>query len=348
MKPIPTHEQPTRYAGLSTSKGEPLPIEASAGSGRCQVGIGTDSPCGRPAATAVLGVPFCERCAREKEDYFAIGELTQGPRGRRAVTGSLGRDTETPHSQANVKRRRRSRRTVVKGGKISSLVVVLVLTSALASAACGGTEQARGNSAAAGAKAEQERGAKERPRTTEAIVGGNETDWAVARAGGARARAGGAAARADDAKAVAGDAKARAGSTAIVGNVRGDAQGGNLEKSDGLQKVTLRITGEPGTRFSGACSVGDEKRSLSGRAPERYAFEPRGKKLECGVRKEGGGALEIILADGESVRSVQRTDAGESTVRLAYSNSGISSSTSSVSMDRTITSSTGFSPGGSP
>jgi hypothetical protein len=25
----------------------------------------------------VRGVPFCERCAREQEAYFAIGELTQ-------------------------------------------------------------------------------------------------------------------------------------------------------------------------------------------------------------------------------------------------------------------------------
>jgi hypothetical protein len=25
----------------------------------------------------IRGVPFCERCAREQEAYFAIGELTQ-------------------------------------------------------------------------------------------------------------------------------------------------------------------------------------------------------------------------------------------------------------------------------
>jgi hypothetical protein len=25
----------------------------------------------------LLGVPFCERCASEQEDYFAIGELTR-------------------------------------------------------------------------------------------------------------------------------------------------------------------------------------------------------------------------------------------------------------------------------
>jgi len=237
---------------------------------------------------------------------------------------------------------------VVKGGKISFLLVVLVLASALASAACGGSEQARGELAATGAKAGKERGAKERPRTTEAIARGSETDRAVARAGDAGARAGGAVARADDAKAGAGDAEARAGITTVVDNGRKDAQGGNLEKNNGPQKVTLRITGDPGTGFTGACSVGGKKRSLNGRTPERYAFEPRGKKLECEVRKEGEGALEIIFADGESVRSVQRTNADESTVRFVYSNSGISSSTSSVSMGRTITSSGGSSWDGYP
>lgn len=45
--------------------------------GRCQVGSETDRPCPRPATVRVLGVPFCERCAREQEAYFAVGELTQ-------------------------------------------------------------------------------------------------------------------------------------------------------------------------------------------------------------------------------------------------------------------------------
>jgi hypothetical protein len=43
----------------------------------CEVRSGTESPCLRPAAVEIRGVPFCERCAREQEAYFAIGELTQ-------------------------------------------------------------------------------------------------------------------------------------------------------------------------------------------------------------------------------------------------------------------------------
>ena len=348
VKSISVHEQHAEPAGPSTLKKESLPIGASAGSGRCQVGTGTDSPCGRPAATKLLDVLFCERCAREQEDYFAIGELTQAPRGRRAVTGSLERDTNMLRSQAIVKRWRRSRRRVAKGGKVPFLLVVLVLGSVLASAACGGTEQARGESAATGAKAEQEKGAKERLRTTEAIAGGNETDRAVARAGDVVARAGGAA-RADDVKAGAGDAEARSGSTAVVVSGREDVYEGDVEGKDGPQKVTLRIGGDSGTRFSGACSVGGEERTLNGRAPERYAFETRGKKFECEVRKESEGALGIIFSDGDGARSVQRTDAGEGTVGFAYSSSGISSLTSSsVSVDQTVTTSGGSSSDGSP
>lgn len=347
MKPISTQERTARPAGPSASKKEPLPIAASAGSERCQVGTDTDSPCGRPAAIEVLGVLFCERCAREQEDYFAIGELTQIPRGRRAVPGGLVRDARTPPSRGSAKRLRRSRGTAAKRDKVPFLLIVLVF-SALASAACGATEQARGESAAAGPQAEPERGAKERPQDVEARVRGNATDRALALAGDAVARADGVAARADGARASTRDAKARAESTAIVGNGWGRDEEGNVEKNDGPQKVTLRITGDPETRFSGACSVGEEERSLNGRTPQRYAFEPRGKTLECRVRKESEGALEIVFADGEGVRSVQRTNAGESTVGFVYSDSGISSSTSSVSMGRIVTSSGGSSSDDSP
>src|SRR5215210_5983069 len=43
----------------------------------CQVRIGTERPCLRSAAVEIKGVTFCERCAREQETYFAVGELTQ-------------------------------------------------------------------------------------------------------------------------------------------------------------------------------------------------------------------------------------------------------------------------------
>jgi hypothetical protein len=46
-------------------------------SGFCQVRSKTERPCLRRAEVEILGVAFCEACAREQEAYFAIGELTQ-------------------------------------------------------------------------------------------------------------------------------------------------------------------------------------------------------------------------------------------------------------------------------
>lgn len=55
--------------------------EAMTELGSCQVRSRTDRPCVRPAVVRILGVPFCEHCAREQEAYFAIGELAwaRGP-----------------------------------------------------------------------------------------------------------------------------------------------------------------------------------------------------------------------------------------------------------------------------
>ena len=44
--------------------------------GPCTVRSGTYDPCPRPASVKLLGVPFCEECAREQEAYFAIGEMS--------------------------------------------------------------------------------------------------------------------------------------------------------------------------------------------------------------------------------------------------------------------------------
>ena len=57
--------------------------------GTCQVRSETDRPCLRPAVVEIRGVPFCERCARDQEAYFAIGELTQGPASDRRLAKVL-------------------------------------------------------------------------------------------------------------------------------------------------------------------------------------------------------------------------------------------------------------------
>jgi hypothetical protein len=42
--------------------------------GPCQVRSKTEHPCPHQAVMEIWGIPFCERCAREQEAYFAIGK----------------------------------------------------------------------------------------------------------------------------------------------------------------------------------------------------------------------------------------------------------------------------------
>ena len=55
--------------------------KTTTGLGTCQVRSGTNRPCRRPAVIKIRGIPFCEPCACEQEAYFAIGELTEAPKG---------------------------------------------------------------------------------------------------------------------------------------------------------------------------------------------------------------------------------------------------------------------------
>ena len=63
-------------------------------SGSCQVRSKTESPCSRRAEVDILGIPFCEACAREQEAYFAIGELTQEEEAQGFRSKSLGEALE--------------------------------------------------------------------------------------------------------------------------------------------------------------------------------------------------------------------------------------------------------------
>jgi hypothetical protein len=40
-----------------------------------------EPPCPHQAVTENWGIPYCERCAREQEAYFAIGTLVMQPQG---------------------------------------------------------------------------------------------------------------------------------------------------------------------------------------------------------------------------------------------------------------------------
>ena len=189
-----------------------------------------------------------------------------------------------------------------------AFALAVIPASLLILASCDVNARSDEGSQAAGARAVAEQTTNH--RTVEEPV---SSRGAVARAGDARARAG------DGAVARAGDVEARA----------------NDDSEHPSRKVTLEIRGERGTRFSGTCSIGGEDRRFGGRVPESYSYELGGKKLECEIRKDGPGTLEVVLAAGDEVRSVHRqTGAGSGIIRLTYSGdgaSGVSSSQSQVS-----------------
>jgi hypothetical protein len=72
-----TGGEPTSSRGSRVRRKKVLLTQATTKSGPCQVRSRTQSPCLDQAVVEILGIPFCEACAREQEAYFAIGELTQ-------------------------------------------------------------------------------------------------------------------------------------------------------------------------------------------------------------------------------------------------------------------------------
>ena len=131
----------------------------------------------------------------------------------------------------------------------------------------------------------------------------------------------------------AGDSEARAGDGAGARAGRDKARKDGGEKpperdaKDRSRGVALKIGGDPGTKFHGTCTVGGEEKSIGGQVPARYHYKPSGGELECEIRKRSAGTLEVVLAAGNNVRSVQQTNARGGIIQFAYSSNGISSST---------------------
>lgn len=204
----------------------------------------------------------------------------------------------------------------------AAFAVAVILASLPALASCGAN--ARSGDGTDGSRADA-RAATEQTTGERAVVETMSGRGAAARAGDAEARAG------DGAVARAGDVVARAGAGAAA-RANDEESGSTATDSEGPpREVTLEIRGDRGTKFSGKCSVGGDERRIGGRVPESYSYELDGEKLECEIRKDGPGTLEVVLAAGDDVRSVHRqTGAGSSTMNLTYSGNGVSSSTSQV------------------
>jgi hypothetical protein len=92
------------------------------------------------------------------------------------------------------------------------------------------------------------------------------------------------------------------------------------EDPRGKPEVFIRLEGDPKTTFSGLCSVGEERNVLSGQVPKRYAFDLGGRELSCRIEKQDGGTgdLKVVLAAGETTRSVQQTNAPGGVINVSY------------------------------
>ena len=186
----------------------------------------------------------------------------------------------------------------LRGGKIQALLALISLLTLAA-----GCQQAIG-----------EQTAREPEGRQDARVEARAVDE-----GGAVARAGdGAVARAEA------GAEARAGDAAVAES-RAESHIESSQDGGKVREATLEIEGDPGTGFSGTCTIGDEEREVSGQVPERFVFEVNGQKLECEISKQSAGAMNIVL-DAGGADYVQRTNSRRVTVRIVYSGVGYSSS----------------------
>ncbi|MDQ3302603.1 MAG: hypothetical protein M3518_04555 [Actinomycetota bacterium] len=121
--------------------------------------------------------------------------------------------------------------------------------------------------------------------------------------------------------------EATAGSKAEskAAETRGDGAGSTEAASKGGSPVELDFGGDPGTRFTATCAIGQEERKVRGEVPDRIVTKPGGKKIECDILKRSTGMLEVTLVSGDD-RHEQRTDARWSKINLIYSDAGFFSS----------------------
>jgi hypothetical protein len=104
--------------------------------------------------------------------------------------------------------------------------------------------------------------------------------------------------------------------------------------------VVLDIEGTSRTEFSGVCAVGDEEHAIEGRVPERFVYDLQGRKLDCEIQKEDGGAGELkVLLTAPGNHLVQQTSTPGGIINLTYSKNGASSSASSSSSVNQVVSS---------
>jgi hypothetical protein len=93
-----------------------------------------------------------------------------------------------------------------------------------------------------------------------------------------------------------------------------------LGDPDGKPDVVIQLEGDPGTTFSGLCSVGEGQKVLSGQVPKHFEFDLKGQQLSCRIEKRDKekGDLKVVLAAGETTRSVRQTNTPGGVIKVSY------------------------------
>lgn len=143
----------------------------------------------------------------------------------------------------------------------------------------------------------------------------------------------------------AGDAEVTTGpggAVARAGDVVAEPDAGSPEANGGEQSVAgraiLRLAGDPGTSFSGACVAGGEPDALEGETPARLDYDMNGAGLACDIEKRGPGNLRVVLTVGDN-EVVRETNAEDATISLVYRGGNIVASQSSNSVSSSSVSS---------
>jgi len=93
-------------------------------------------------------------------------------------------------------------------------------------------------------------------------------------------------------------------------------------------QARLETRGNPGTEFTGSCTIGDgEHTKIGGEVPKSFTYDLKGRSLDCEISSDGD--LRVGLAVGEHARSAQSISGG--TLKLTYKHGSISTVTSSSS-----------------
>ncbi len=134
----------------------------------------------------------------------------------------------------------------------------------------------------------------------------------------------------------AGDAEVTTGpggAVARAGDVVAEPGAGSPDASSGERSgaAILRLAGNPGTAFSGACVAGGEPRVLDGETPSRLDFDLDDSGLACDIEKSGDGNLRVVLTAGAD-EVVRETNAEGATISLVYRGGNIVASQSSNSV----------------